>query len=276
MIDPAIVDAGPALNFFSINKERLLFDAIGKIAVPETVAGEIAGKAQGDARFRAAADVLAKLSKTDWLRVPSDEVTPDLAAAVLRITAVPMAERMTQAKDLGEIMVVAHAAVQADTGRDVSVLIDDGRGAQLAAIEAARLRRLRGQGRDVGSLSLLNTLLVLERAAGRRYLPDRPSMRRVYDQLRHCDDGLVDIKQTDLLSKRVWAVGDPQAGPGDRGVVRGLAIWRDDQLDAVAGIPRSSSCTSGTCGGRHRGCSAAHWRCGFRRASRRYRGEDRR
>jgi hypothetical protein len=114
---------------------------------------------------------------------------------------------MTQAKDLGEIMVVAHAAVQADTGRDVSVLIDDGRGAQLAATEAARLRRLRGRGRDVGTLSLLNTLLVLERAAGRRYLPDRPSMRRVYDQLRHCDDGLVDIKQTDLLSKRVWSVG---------------------------------------------------------------------
>ena len=204
MIDPAIVDAGPALNFFSINKERLLFDAIGRIAVPETVAGEIAGKAHGDARFRAAADVLAKLSKTDWLRVLSDEVTPDLAAAVLRITAVPMAERMTQAKDLGEIMVVAHAAAQADTGRDVSVLIDDGRGARLAAIEAARLRRLRGQGRDVGTLNLLNT--VLERAAGRKYLPDRPSMRRIYDQLRHCDDGLVDIKQTDLLSKRVWSV----------------------------------------------------------------------
>jgi hypothetical protein len=207
MIDPAIVDAGPALNFFSINKERLLFDAIGKIAVPETVAGEIAGKATGDARFRAAANVLAKLSKTDWLRVLSDEVTPELAAAVLRITAVPMAERMTRTKDLGEIMVLAHAAVQADTGRDVSVLIDDGSGARLAAIEAARLQRLRGQGRDVGTLSLMNTLVVLERAAGRKYLPDRAAMRRIYGQLRQCDDGLVDIKQTDLLSQRLWPAG---------------------------------------------------------------------
>jgi hypothetical protein len=185
----------------------LLFDAIGKIAMPETVAGEIAGKAAGDARFGAAASVLAKLSKTDWLRVLSDEVTPELAAAVLRITAVPMAERMTRTKDLGEIMVLAHAAVQADTGRDVSVLIDDGGGARLAAIEAARLRRLRGQGRDVGTLSLMNTLVVLERAAGRKYLPDRAAMRRIYGQLRHCDDGLVDIKQTDLLSQRLWPAG---------------------------------------------------------------------
>jgi hypothetical protein len=48
MIDPAIVDAGPALNFFSINKERLLFEAIGgKIAVPETVAREISEKSVG-------------------------------------------------------------------------------------------------------------------------------------------------------------------------------------------------------------------------------------
>ncbi|NEA36259.1 hypothetical protein [Streptomyces sp. SID13031] len=195
MIDPAIVDAGPALNFFSINKERLLFDAIGgKIAIPETVAGEIADKARRDDRFQAAADVLAKLSKTDWLRVLSDEVTPGLAAAVLRITAVPMAARMTHRKDLGEIMVLAHAAIQADAGRDVVVLIDDQAGARLAATEAARLLRLRGQGRSVGALSLMSTLDVLERGAGRRYLPDRVAMRRIYAQLRQRDDGLVDIK----------------------------------------------------------------------------------
>jgi hypothetical protein len=208
MIDPVIVDAGPSLNFFSINKERLFLDAIGgKIAVPETVAGEIADKARQDARFRAAANVWAKLSKTDWLRVLSDDVTPELAAAVQRITAVPMAERMSQPKDLGEIMVLAHAAVQADTGRDVVVLIDDGGGARLAATEAARLRRLRSQGRDVGTLSLMSTLVVLERGAGRKYIPDRNAMRRIYAQLRQCDDGLMDIKQTDLLSKRVWAGG---------------------------------------------------------------------
>jgi hypothetical protein len=80
---------------------------------------------------------------------------------------VPMAERLKQAKDLGEILVLAHAAVCAESGLDVVVLIDDGGGAKLAAIEASRLHRLRGLGRPVGTLSLLN-------------------------------------KQTDLLNKRVW------------------------------------------------------------------------
>ena len=50
----------------------------------------------------------------------------------------------------------------------------------------------------------MNTHVVLELGAGRQYLPDRTAMRRIYAQLRECDDGLVDIKQTDLLSKRVW------------------------------------------------------------------------
>lgn len=205
MTEPVIVDAGPALNFFSIKKERVLLDAIGRIAAPETVAGEIRRKAQRDARFKVAAEVWTKLVQTPWLDVLSDAVTPELAAAVQRITRIPMADRLRQSKDLGEVMVLAHAAVQADAGRDVVVLIDDAGGASLAAIEAARLQRLRAQGRCVGTLGLLNTQLVLERGAGRKYVPDRNAMRRIYAQLRECDDGLVDIKQTDLLSKRVWA-----------------------------------------------------------------------
>lgn len=40
--------------------------------------------------------------------------------------------------------------------------------------------------------------------AGRKYIPDRNAMRKVYAQLRECDDGLVDIKQTNLLSAEVW------------------------------------------------------------------------
>jgi hypothetical protein len=207
MTDRVIVDAGPALNFFSINKERLVLDAIGPISAPETVAAEVKRKARQDARFQAAKVVWAKLEQTAWLEVLADTVTPQLAAAVERITSLPMAARMRQSKDLGETMVLAHAAVQADKGRDVVVLIDERRGAELAALEAARLRRLGKQGRCVGTLSLMNTHLVLERAAGRVYVPDRTAMRKVYGQLRQCDDGLVDIKQTDLLSARVWGIG---------------------------------------------------------------------
>jgi hypothetical protein len=204
MTDPVIVDAGPALNFFSINQERLLIDAVGKISAPEKVGEELIRKARQDGRFKVAAEVWRKLERSQWLDVLDDTVTPALEAAVQRITNVPMAERLKQQKDLGEILVLAHAAVYAEGGADVVVLIDDGGGAALAAIEATRLHRLRSYGRPVGTLSLLNTSLVLERGAGRKYLPDRSAMRQIYTRLRSLDDGLVDIKQTDLLSKRVW------------------------------------------------------------------------
>lgn len=32
-----IMDAGPGLNFLSINKERLLFSVLGALSVPEIV-----------------------------------------------------------------------------------------------------------------------------------------------------------------------------------------------------------------------------------------------
>jgi hypothetical protein len=88
MTDRVIVDAGPALNFFSINKERVLLDAIGQIAAPETVADEVRRKARQHARFQVAEAVWAKLEKTTWLEILSDAVTPQLAAAVERITSV--------------------------------------------------------------------------------------------------------------------------------------------------------------------------------------------
>ena len=30
-------------------------------------------------------------------------------------------------------------------------------------------------------------------------------MRQIYSRLRECDDGLIDIKQTELLSAQIWA-----------------------------------------------------------------------
>jgi len=36
-----IIDAGPGLNFFSINKERLLIGVLGQLSAPETVQEEV-------------------------------------------------------------------------------------------------------------------------------------------------------------------------------------------------------------------------------------------
>jgi len=55
--DRPIIDAGPALNFLAINKERLLLGVLGAVSVPETVRDEVLRKAKVDSRFAAAATV---------------------------------------------------------------------------------------------------------------------------------------------------------------------------------------------------------------------------
>jgi hypothetical protein len=144
-----IIDAGPGLNFLSINQENLLIQVLGPMSAPETVVEEIKRKSRQDERFKAAEATMGKLVPK-YLDVLSDNVTPDLEAVVSRITQMPMAQRQRQAKDLGELMVVAHAVVAAQAGTQVVVLIDDGDGARLARQESQRLSRLQMQGKPVG------------------------------------------------------------------------------------------------------------------------------
>jgi hypothetical protein len=200
---PPIIDAGPSLNFFSINQERLLIGVLGPLCAPETVQHEVFRKARQDERFRAAATVWRKLSPR-WMQILSDDQTPELAAAVHRITQQPMNERLRNPKDLGEVMVIAHAVVAAEAGYTTTVLIDDGEGARIATSEINRLRLLRTSGGAVGSIRLVNSVTILNHAAGGPYLPDRTTMRRIYERLRGLDDGLPPIETTNLLSSAVW------------------------------------------------------------------------
>lgn len=127
MSHPPIIDAGPGLNFLSINKERLLIGVLGQLSAPETVQNEVFRKSKQDSRFRAAAAVWRKLTPT-WMQVLSDDQTPELAVVVHRITRQSMEQRMKHPKDLGETMVIAHAVAAAEAGETVTVLIDDGPG----------------------------------------------------------------------------------------------------------------------------------------------------
>ncbi len=173
-----IIDAGPGLNFFSINKERLLIEVLGKLSAPEIVREEVLRKSRQDERFRAAGTVWRKLTPT-WLQILPDDETPELALVVHRITGQAMAQRCRQPKDLGETMVIAHAVVAAESGDAVTILIDDGPGARTATSEINRLQRLEASGHPVGSIRLVSTLTVLERAVGGRHVPDKLTMSTI-------------------------------------------------------------------------------------------------
>jgi hypothetical protein len=204
-----IIDAGPGLNFLSINKERLLIGVLGPLCTPETVQNEVLRKARQDARFEAVARVWPKLTPR-WIQILPDEATPELATVVHRLTQLPMEERLRHPKDLGETMVIAHAVVAAEAGRTVTVLIDDGAGARTATFEIRRLERLHAADHTVGAISLVDTLTVLQRAAGGDHLPDKAAMTETYRRLRSLDDGLPPIEMTTLLAPSLWMSSAPE------------------------------------------------------------------
>lgn len=197
-----IIDAGPGLNFLSIHQESP-HRSLGEIECSGGCAERGVHKVAAGRAFPSCCDGLAEADPR-WLRVLSDDETPELAAVVQRITYQPLAERLKRPKDLGEVMVIAHAVVAAEAGQEVTVLIDDGQGAQTATAEINRLERIRRSGRPVGSIKLVSTLTVLERAVQKEYIAGRADMRRLYQRLRELDDGLPPIEATSLLSPALW------------------------------------------------------------------------
>lgn len=203
-----IVDAGPALNFFASHNERLLFSSIGGICIPEAVRDEIRNKAKSDRRFASAEQVASKLPG-GLLTILPDEETDELNQVIQRLERMPMRERVKHPRDLGETMVIAHAVVAAQAGADVWILIDEVRGSEVATAEKMRLERMQEARKATGSLRIINTRIVLEKAVQLGEVTDRGAMRKIYGQLRALDDGLVAIEQTSLLRNKLWQ-GSPE------------------------------------------------------------------
>ncbi|WP_448070822.1 hypothetical protein [Georgenia yuyongxinii] len=205
MTGQVIIDAGPALNFCSINKERLLISVTGPLKAPETVDAEVLRKARRDNRFERSEDVWRRLRGSRHLEIlADDEENQALSRAVAHLSGAPLHVRGRQAEDLGEIMVLAHAEVLVQSGVDVTVLIDEGLGRRLAVNQARRLRSARPEG--VGTLYLMSTITVLDRAIGTPHLPDKATLRETYKRLSALDDGIPhDIKTTNLLNSPRWS-----------------------------------------------------------------------
>ncbi|WP_050671373.1 PIN domain-containing protein [Luteipulveratus halotolerans] len=155
-------------------------------------------------RFGAVEATWNRVVSAGRLTILSDDQTPELATAVQRLSFMPISERLRRQKDLGELLVIAHAAVKAEAGHDVAVLIQEKDGTAMAHHEAGRLTRIMGAGR----LRVWDTTTILRRAARSDSLPDRTAMKAVYEQMRGLDLALPPIAETGLLDDRLWKSGN--------------------------------------------------------------------
>lgn len=179
--DITIIDAGPSLNFFSIGRAGLLLGVLesisARIALPEDVDDEIRRKAGGVPRFSKSAGALDWALKSDrLLRLDSRSGQDiELDKNVARIVGVPFERRPQRGKDLGEMMVIAHAKTLQGQGKNVIVLIDDGGGQQLAANH---------------QVAYITTIRILQVAARLGLIQNWGEMRELYMKMEPLDDGL--------------------------------------------------------------------------------------
>lgn len=193
-----ILDAGPCITFCAAAKQNLLIEVLqrgsNQLHVPDVVNDEVSNRGSNRRDFPPKT-VLNWQWLVDHDRIGifdstvSSEDAEELAVAVKKLTGTPLAERLTQSRDLGEIMVIAHAMVRKDRGEVVFVVIDEYRGQQLAS---------------KFGIEVIDTEWILSSAVRRGLIADRGEMKKIYDVLRQYDAGLVHITQTTLLQKSLW------------------------------------------------------------------------
>jgi hypothetical protein len=182
-----LIDAGPALNFFSAGHKDLLLAALAAIDaginMPEEVEYEVLRKArrrvagQGS-KFAAAERRLAGLIQAGVITVlgsPQDD--PDLNRIAEELFAKEISAISEISKDLGETMVIIHARRQMELGEDVVVLIDDGGGQRRA--------------KDAGIRTVIDTVSILIKCAKIGEVESPAMMKIIYEKMRTLDDGLL-------------------------------------------------------------------------------------
>lgn len=200
----SILDAGPCITFCAASKQSLLLEILQQsrfdLFVPDTVDDEILGKEKADSQFAGTGSNWNLLTANGHVKVLSSDPDSDdgtaLATIVYHLARMPLAERLQMKKDLGELMVIAHAKMHSDRGEKVVVIIDEWRGQKFAS--------------QVG-LKVINTERVLLMGIKTGHITDKSHMKKLYEQLRTFDLGLVAIEETKLLSAEVWKDSEAQA-----------------------------------------------------------------
>lgn len=186
-----LLDAGPALNFLAVGQQNVLIKAADHVGVqmcaPERIDTEVLGMAK-DPLFAATAvaSTWRKLTVSGRINILSDQLgTAVFTAAVTRISGVAALTRVRSRKSLGEIMVLAHASVLAQSGINVIVLMDEQDGRERALREQVWLRRRAAP----GHVALWSTKQVLKQAQP-AWIAGGLTWQQVYEQMRPFDAGL--------------------------------------------------------------------------------------
>lgn len=189
-----LLDAGPCLNFLAVRQENVLIQLAAfydlELAAPQRVDDEVEGMVR-DSRFTKTRVLTTwrTLKGPGRLRILNDGLeTQEFAEAVARTDQrVPARDRVRQRRNLGEILVLAHASVLAQRGEQVFVLIDESDGRRRANDEQRWLSR-RGAS---GALMLWNTPRDLhETASHPGWIRNDLTWEAVYDQMTKFGDGL--------------------------------------------------------------------------------------
>lgn len=184
-----IIDASSFLNFLASSQQGILISLSERVpftlCVPEQVEKEILGQAKAP-RFQGTpvASTWKKISE-NRVAILNDDITNNVFSSVIgRMSGKPAKERVKDKPDLGEIMVIAHASVEAQNNQDVTILMDESNGRRKAMVETNWIKT---QSSNFGMIRLASTPQILNDAQAWGIV-DR--WEDSYQKLQVFDDGL--------------------------------------------------------------------------------------
>ena len=201
-MNAVILDRGPCLNLISINQVNLMHAALSvdfdKLFLLRKVANEISDKSGEGTKFARADPLFKGLVRSSMIEILESDAHNDeaLVRAIKLVSALPPTVLLTKRrKDLGEKMVVAHGLKLREAGFEVTLVIDDRDGQDLAR---------RHEFKTIGTIRILGL-------AAFQGLVTLAEMKVIYERLRPSngaepmDDGLPHWTTSGLGNKLLYA-----------------------------------------------------------------------
>ncbi len=178
-----VLDAVCCVHFCGANKHSILLEILNlldlRILIPAEVSDEVVGK---DSKFPGLALRWKKLIASNRVTILprlllDDPAQSSVVSRVAALRSSPATTALRTRKDLGEFVVIAHAADMKARGRTVYVLLDDGAAQRTATAECL----------DVIDMQ---QLLTFGHRQGIDALATKANLKAVYDALRRYGESL--------------------------------------------------------------------------------------